>query len=73
MFKGYEEARVALTALLFTAPCCVIIGVEYGVFMHGEIKKVSSSMLSTIIVERRMPTKDWHVCGARDHVSMPGK
>jgi hypothetical protein len=40
-FKGYEEARVALTCLLFTIPCCIIIGVEYGVFMNGGLKKVS--------------------------------
>lgn len=39
-FKGYEEARVALTCLLFTVPCCVIIGVEYGVFMDGKLKTV---------------------------------
>lgn len=37
-FKGYEEARVALTCLLFTIPCCIIIGVEYGVFINGELK-----------------------------------
>jgi hypothetical protein len=37
-FKGYEEARVALTCLLFSIPCCIIIGVEYGVFMNGELK-----------------------------------
>lgn len=37
-FKGYEEARVALTCLLFTMPCCIIIGVEYGVFMNGDLK-----------------------------------
>ena len=36
-FKGYEEARVALTCLLFTIPCCIIIGVEYGVFMNGKL------------------------------------
>jgi hypothetical protein len=41
-FKGYEEARVALTCLLFTVPCCIIIGVEYGIFMNGELKKVST-------------------------------
>jgi len=40
-FKGYEEARVALTSLLFTIPCCIIIGVEYGVFMDGKLKRVS--------------------------------
>jgi hypothetical protein len=39
-FKGYEEARVALTTLLFAMPCCVIIGVEYGVFMNGKLKTV---------------------------------
>ena len=37
MFKGYEEARVALSTLLFTAPCCVIIGVEYGLFEKGTL------------------------------------
>lgn len=37
-FKGYEEARVALTCLLFTIPCCIIIGVEYGVFMNGKLR-----------------------------------
>eukprot|EP00877_Chromochloris_zofingiensis_P010644 jgi/Chrzof1/5833/Cz16g17160.t1 len=37
MFKGYEEARVALTTLLFTIPCCILIGVEYGVFMNGRL------------------------------------
>lgn len=41
-FKGYEEARVALTTLLFTIPCCIIIGVEYGVFMDGKLKTVST-------------------------------
>ena len=46
-FKGYEEARVALTCLLFTMPCCIIIGVEYGVFMNGELKRVSSRALPT--------------------------
>lgn len=40
MFKGYEEARVALTSLLFTVPCCIIIGVEYAVFMKGELRRV---------------------------------
>lgn len=39
-FKGYEEARVALTTLLFTVPCCIVIGVEYGVFMDGKLKMV---------------------------------
>jgi hypothetical protein len=39
MFKGYEEARVALTALLFSVPCCVLAGVEYGVFQRGELVK----------------------------------
>jgi hypothetical protein len=41
MFKGYEEARVALTTLLFTVPCCILIGVEYGVFNNGELVQVS--------------------------------
>jgi hypothetical protein len=41
MFKGYEESRVALTALLFTMPCCILMGVEYAVFMGGDIKQVS--------------------------------
>jgi hypothetical protein len=40
MFKGYEEARVALSALLFTMPCCIIIGIEYGIFMGGKLRKV---------------------------------
>lgn len=40
MFKGYEEARVALTTLLFTIPCCILIGVEYGVFMNGRLVQV---------------------------------
>ena len=40
MFKGYEEARVALTTLLFTIPCCVLVGVEYGVFEKGALVKV---------------------------------
>ena len=35
--KRYEEARVALTTLLFTIPCCILIGVEYGVFMQGAL------------------------------------
>jgi len=39
MFKGYEEARVTLTTLLFTIPCCVLIGVEYGVFNSGTLIK----------------------------------
>ncbi|KAI8472414.1 MAG: hypothetical protein J3K34DRAFT_519751 [Monoraphidium minutum] len=39
MFKGYEEARVALTALLFSVPCCVLVGIEYGVFNGGELVK----------------------------------
>ena len=43
MFKGYEESRVALTALLFTMPCCILMGVEYAVFMGGDIKQVSDS------------------------------
>ncbi len=42
MFKGYEEARVALTTLLFTVPCCVIVGVEYGVFNSGTLIKVGA-------------------------------
>lgn len=41
MFKGYEEARVALSCLLFTIPCCIIIGVEYGIFNKGELRRVS--------------------------------
>jgi hypothetical protein len=41
MFKGYEEARVAMSALLFTMPCCIIIGIEYGIFMGGKLRKVS--------------------------------
>uniref|UniRef100_A0A383WCR9 Uncharacterized protein n=1 Tax=Tetradesmus obliquus TaxID=3088 RepID=A0A383WCR9_TETOB len=39
MFKGYEEARVALSALLFSMPCCIIIGIEYGIFMGGKLRK----------------------------------
>jgi hypothetical protein len=42
MFKGFEEARVALTTLMFTIPCCVIVGVEYGVFMKGQLVTVSA-------------------------------
>lgn len=41
MFKGYEEARVALSALLFSMPCCIIIGIEYGIFMGGKLRKVT--------------------------------
>jgi hypothetical protein len=41
MFKGYEEARVALSALLFTMPCCIIIGIDYGIFMGGKLRKVT--------------------------------
>lgn len=40
MFKGYEESRVALGALLFTLPCCVLIGIEYGLFEKGQLIKV---------------------------------
>lgn len=40
MFKGYEEARLALATLLFTAPCCVLVGVEYGVFEKGTLMRV---------------------------------
>ncbi len=40
MFKGYEEARVALATLLFTVPCCVLVGVEYGVFEKGTLMRV---------------------------------
>jgi hypothetical protein len=29
---------VAVTCLLFTIPCCIIIGVEYGVFMNGKLR-----------------------------------
>lgn len=39
MFKGYEEARVAMSTLLFVMPCCIIIGVQYGVFMGGKLKQ----------------------------------
>lgn len=45
MFKGYEEARVALTSLLFSMPCCIIMGVEYAVFMKGKLVTVSQSAL----------------------------
>jgi hypothetical protein len=52
MFKGYEEARVALSALLFTMPCCIIIGIEYGIFMGGKLRNVRAPM--------RLPlTSDW--------------
>jgi hypothetical protein len=44
MFKGYEEARVALSALLFTMPCCIIIGIEYGIFMGGKLRKVRAEI-----------------------------
>lgn len=43
MFKGYEEARVALTSLVFTMPCCIIMGVEYAVFMDGVLKRVGAA------------------------------
>jgi hypothetical protein len=40
MFKGYEEHRVALVTLLFTMPCCILMGVEYAVFMGGKLDMV---------------------------------
>lgn len=53
-FKGYEEARVALTCLLFTMPCCIIIGVEYGVFMNGELK-LTLKVRTALPVQERQP------------------
>ncbi|KAF8059651.1 NLRC3 [Scenedesmus sp. PABB004] len=38
MFKGYEEARVALVTLLFALPAVVVGAVEYAVFMRGRLK-----------------------------------
>jgi hypothetical protein len=36
-FRGYEEARVALTALAFTLPAAAAVGIEYAVFNRGAL------------------------------------